>query len=101
MQVFNQEQGDRFAAYNVDTVEFSAKMPDNSIDLSVYSPPFSSLYIYSNSERDMGNVESDAKFQEFYRPLVRDLFRKTKPGRCTAIHFHLTCLTIKAFNLNC
>jgi DNA modification methylase len=64
----------------------TAEMPENSIDLSVYSPPFSSLYIYSDSERDMGNVGSDAEFQEFYRPLVRDLFRVTKPGRCSAIH---------------
>ena len=86
MNVFDQHVSDRFAAYNVDTVEWTAGMPANSVDLSVYSPPFSSLYIYSDSERDMGNVESDAAFQEFYRPLVRDLFRVTKPGRCTAIH---------------
>ena len=86
MNVFDQKVSDRFAAYNVDTVEWTAQMPSNSIDLSVYSPPFSSLYIYSDSERDMGNVGSDAEFQEFYRPLVRDLFRATKPGRCTAIH---------------
>ena len=86
MNVFEQQIGERFAAYNVDTVEWTAGMPANSIDLSVYSPPFSSLYIYSDSERDMGNVGSDAEFQEFYRPLVRDLFRVTKPGRLTAIH---------------
>ena len=86
MNVFDQHVSDRFAAYNVDTVEWTAGMPANSVDLSVYSPPFSSLYIYSDSERDMGNVGSDAEFQEFYRPLVRDLFRVTKPGRCTAIH---------------
>lgn len=86
MNVFEQKIGERFAVYNVDTVEWTAGMPSNSVDFSVYSPPFSSLYIYSDSERDMGNVGSDAEFQEFYRPLVRDLFRVTKPGRCTAIH---------------
>ncbi len=86
MNVFDQKIGDRFAAYNVDTVEFTAGMPDNSVDLSVYSPPFSSLYTYSESERDMGNVRNDAEFQESYRPLIRDLFRVTKPGRLTAIH---------------
>ncbi len=86
MNVFEQQIGERFAAYNVDTVEWTAGMPANSVDFSVYSPPFSSLYIYSDSERDMGNVGSDAEFQEFYRPLVRDLFRVTKPGRLTAIH---------------
>jgi hypothetical protein len=86
MNVFQQHIGDRFAAYNVDTVEFTAGLPDNSIDFSVYSPPFSSLYTYSESERDMGNVASDEEFQSSYRPLVRDLFRVTKPGRLTAIH---------------
>lgn len=84
--VFAQHHGQEFAAYNCDTVEWSAALPENSVDFSVYSPPFSSLYIYSNSERDMGNVSSDAEFQAMYRPLVADLFRATKPGRCTAIH---------------
>jgi hypothetical protein len=84
--VFAQHQGKEFSAYNVDCVEFVPTLPDNSLDFSVYSPPFSSLYIYSNSERDMGNVSSDAEFQAMYRPLVADLFRATKPGRCTAIH---------------
>lgn len=86
MNVFEQLNSERFSIFNVDTVEMTAAMPENSIDLSVYSPPFSSLYIYSDSERDMGNVGSDAEFQEFYRPLVRDLLRVTRPGRNTAIH---------------
>lgn len=86
MNVFDQHIGDRFAAYNVDTVEFTAGMPSNSIDFSVYSPPFSSLYIYSESERDMGNVDGDEAFQDCYRPLLEDLWRVTKPGRLTAIH---------------
>ncbi|MGY2048880.1 DNA-methyltransferase [Methylobacterium sp. JK268] len=84
--VFNSHIGQHFAAYNVDTVEFTAEMPDDIIDFSVYSPPFSSLYIYSESERDMGNVGSDDEFQACYRHLVRELFRVTKPGRLTAIH---------------
>jgi len=86
MNVIDQEISERFAAYNVDTVEFTAGMPENSIDFSVYSPPFSSLYIYSESERDMGNVSGDGEFQERYSHLVKDLYRVTKPGRCTAIH---------------
>lgn len=86
MNVFEQLNSERFSIFNVDTVEMTASMPESSIDLSVYSPPFSSLYIYSDSERDMGNVGSDAEFQEFYRPLVRDLFRVTRPGRVSAIH---------------
>lgn len=86
MKVFAEHHGDRFAAFNVDTVEFTAGMPDNSIDLSIYSPPFSSLYVYSESERDMGNVESDAIFLKSYAHLVREKLRITKPGRLTAIH---------------
>lgn len=86
MNVLAQHIGERFAAYNCDTVEFTAGLPAGTLDFSVYSPPFANLYIYSDSERDMGNVESDEAFQRFYRPLVRDLFRATKPGRCTAIH---------------
>jgi len=84
--VFAQTTSRNFAAYNVDTVEFTADLPDHSIDFSVYSPPFSSLYIYSESERDMGNVDGDVAFQAAYRPLVRDLLRVTKPGRLSAIH---------------
>lgn len=84
--VFDQKMGERWAAYNVDTVEFTAAMPSESIDFSVYSPPFSSLYIYSPSERDMGNVEGDEAFQACYAPLVRELLRVTKPGRLTSIH---------------
>ncbi len=84
--VFEQAVGERFGAYHVDTVEFTAEMPSNSIDFSVYSPPFSSLYIYSESERDMGNVDGDDAFQACYRPLLEELWRVTKPGRLTAIH---------------
>lgn len=86
MKVFDQAFGERFAAYNVDTVEFTASMPANSVDFSVYSPPFSSLYIYSESERDMGNVASHDEFLKQYSPLVSDIFRATKPGRLTFVH---------------
>lgn len=86
VNVFDQHVTDRFAAYNVDAVEFLAAMPSNSIDFSVYSPPFSSLYIYSESARDMGNVSGDDEFRETYEVLLRELWRVTKPGRLTCIH---------------
>ncbi|MDO8800069.1 DNA methyltransferase [Phenylobacterium sp.] len=86
MEVLNQEIGERFAAYNADCVEFSQSLPDNSIDFTVYSPPFSNIYTYSDSERDMGNVEDDAAFFENYRYMVREKLRITRPGRLTAIH---------------
>lgn len=86
MNVLDQAEGADWAAYNCDTVEFTAALPDDSIDFSVYSPPFSSLYIYSESERDMGNVGSHDEFFAAYRHLIRDKLRITRPGRLTAIH---------------
>jgi hypothetical protein len=85
-KVFDQCVEDRFAAYNVDTVEFTAAMPSNSVDFSVYSPPFSSLYIYSESNRDMGNVAGDDEFRATYEHLLKEMWRVTKPGRLTAVH---------------
>lgn len=84
--VLDQVIGERFAIYNADTVEFTATMPDASIGLSVYSPPFSQLYVYSESERDMGNVAGHNEFADRYRYLVRELLRVTKPGRISAVH---------------
>lgn len=84
--VIDSAAGRRFAAYRCDTVEFTAGLPADSIGLSVYSPPFSALYVYSASERDMGNVGSHDEFREAYRHLVRSLLRATKPGRVTCVH---------------
>ena len=82
----NEEIGLDWAMYNADCVEFAKSMPDNSVDLAVYSPPFSSLYVYSESVADMGNVDSDAEFIEQYRYLVKEKYRTLRPGRVTAIH---------------
>lgn len=84
--VLDSHQGERFAAYNADCVEFATNLPDNSLDFSVYSPPFAHLFVYSDSERDMGNVKDEAEFKTLYRHLVREKFRATKPGRLTAVH---------------
>lgn len=84
--VIDQAAGESWSAFNADCVPFTAGLPDNSVDFSVYSPPFSSLYIYSESVADMGNVASDQEFFEQYRYLVREKFRVTRPGRLTAIH---------------
>jgi hypothetical protein len=61
-------------------------LPDESVHYSVFSPPFSSLYVYSDSERDMGNCENDAQFFEHFGFLVADLFRVIKPGRLCSVH---------------
>lgn len=86
VHILDQHVTEYFGLYNADCVEFAAGLPDSSVDFSVYSPPYSSLYIYSESERDMGNVSSHAEFQAMYRHLVREKFRITKPGRLTALH---------------
>ena len=84
--VFDQAMGQDWALYHGDCVALAASVPDNSVDFSVYSPPFSSLYIYGDSEADMGNTSGDEEFLEQYRFLVREKFRATRPGRLSAVH---------------
>lgn len=78
--------GDSWSMYLGDCVELIRRLPDESIDYSVYSPPFSSLYVYSDSERDMGNCKDDAEFFAHYGYLVREQFRVHKPGRLVSVH---------------
>lgn len=75
-----------YAIYNSDCMEILPSLPDESIDLSVYSPPFAGLYNYSSSERDFSNCESKEQFLEQYEYLVAQIARVTKPGRITAVH---------------
>jgi SAM-dependent methyltransferase len=85
-QVLQQRITDRFAMYNSDCVEAIKGMPDNSIDFSIFSPPFASLYTYSNSDRDMGNSKNSAEFFEHYAFLLKELYRVLKPGRLISVH---------------
>lgn len=78
--------GNGWTLTNGDCVEGVAELPDDSIGLSVYSPPFLSLYTYSATERDMGNCASSAEFFEHFGYLLRELLRVTKPGRHTCVH---------------
>jgi DNA modification methylase len=84
--VIDQVITDEYAIYNADTVEVCASLPDNSVDYTIYSPPFASLYTYSNSDRDMGNVKDDVEFFEHFKFLVQDLYRTLKPGRLMSVH---------------
>ena len=61
-------------------------MPDQSVDYSIFSPPFASLYVYSNSDRDMGNCQTHGEFYEHFSFLVPELLRVTKPGRLLSFH---------------
>lgn len=86
MDCLNQASGDNWTAFHGDCVSIISQMPDACIDFSVYSPPFGSLFVYSDSAADMGNSSSDGEFAEHYAYLVREKFRVTKPGRLTAVH---------------
>lgn len=78
--------GESWTAYHGDCVPVIAQLPDNSVGFSIYSPPFSNLFVYSDSLADMGNSASDAEFMTQYGFLLRDLARVTKPGRLSAVH---------------
>lgn len=79
-------QGDGWTLTNQDCIDGVATVPDNSVGLSVYSPPFVSLYTYTASERDMGNCASSREFFDHFGFLIRDLLRVTMPGRLTCVH---------------
>ena len=72
--------------YNGDCVEVLKGITDNSIHYSIFSPPFASLYTYSNSDRDMGNSASDNEFYEHFKFLITELYRVTMPGRLLSFH---------------
>lgn len=78
-------EGD-WTMYLGDCVPVTAGLPDNSIDFCVHSPPFSNLYIYSDSDADMGNTADDEEFFKHYRYLIKELYRVTAPGRLCAVH---------------
>lgn len=82
----NEAHGESWTAYHGDCCDVVRQLPDESIGFSVYSPPFGSLFVYSDSAADMGNSSTDGEFEAHYRFLVREKFRVTKPGRITAVH---------------
>lgn len=77
---------EKFTAFLGDCVDHISKMPDESVDYSIYSPPFASLYTYSNSDRDMGNCKTHDEFYEHYKFLAKELFRVIRPGRLLSFH---------------
>ena len=83
---FSTSTGKDWTLHHADCVHAARMIESDSIGFSVYSPPFSNLYIYSDSEYDMGNSSNDGQFMEHYSYLAEELYRTTKPGRLTAIH---------------
>ena len=80
-KVKDQIHEDNYSIYNSDCMLVLPGLADNSIDLSIYSPPFAGLYNYSSSENDFSNCESKEQFLEQYEFLVMEMARVTKPGR--------------------
>jgi DNA modification methylase len=92
MNESKQKITERYALYNGDTTELIKTIPDNSVGLEVYSPPFANLYCYSNSDRDLGNSRNDEEFFTHFEFIVKELYRILMGGRVMAVH----CMQIPA-----
>ena len=92
VNVLKQYMDNYCALYNGDSCEVVKMFDENSMDLMIFSPPFSSLYTYSNSDRDLGNSRNDEEFYQHFSFLAEDLYRILKPGRIMAVH----CMNIPA-----
>lgn len=86
MKVLDQVTENKYALYNGDSCEVVKEIPDNSIHYTIFSPPFASLYTYSNSDRDMGNSKGDDEFYNHFIYLAKELYRITMPGRLLSFH---------------
>lgn len=86
INVIDQAISDRYALYNGDSAEILKGIPSDSVHYSIFSPPFASLYTYSNSERDLGNCRSATEFYEQFKFIVDELHRVIMPGRLISFH---------------
>ena len=86
INVIDQAISDRYALYNGDSAEILKGIPSDSVHFSIFSPPFASLYTYSNSERDLGNCRSATEFYEQFKFIVDELYRVIMPGRLISFH---------------
>lgn len=79
-------KGSNFELHNADCIDLASEIESGTVDYTIFSPPFASLYTYSNSDRDMGNSKSHAEFYEHFKFLVDEMFRITRPGRLLSFH---------------
>lgn len=86
MKVIDQEQGDGWMMYQGDSAEVMPGIPDASVDFAVFSPPFQALYVYSPTERDLGNSRTPAEFFQHFGYITKELRRVMRPGRNVAVH---------------
>jgi DNA modification methylase len=97
MAIKDKKIGDKFAIYNGDCVQVMKELPDNCVDLSIYSPPFAGLYVYSSDPEDMSNSITYDEFMTHYGFCISEIARLTKPGRMTAVH----CMDVPTGNSGC
>ena len=95
VKVIDQKITDKWSMYNGDCIEVIKGLPNESIHYSIFSPPFLSLYVYSDSERDMGNSKNDDDFYSHFEFLIPQLMRILLPGRLVSVHCSVTPLTIQ------
>lgn len=86
MKVLNQVIKKRYALYNGDSAEVMQGLPSESMDYSIFSPPFESLYTYSDSDRDLGNCRNEEEFYQQFDFIAKELYRIIKPGRLISVH---------------
>lgn len=85
IKVLSQASGEGWTIFNADCIEVMRSLPDSSIDLSIFSPPYSQLFCYSALERDLGNSRTDAEFFEHFGFVIAELLRLTRTGRIVAV----------------
>lgn len=95
MGVKNQKIADRWAMYQGDCVEVIKDLKTASIHYSIFSPPFISLYVYSDNEEDMGNSRTDDEFYTHFNYLLPELYRVMMPGRLVSVHCSIIPMTIQ------
>lgn len=81
-----QVEGENYHIYNGDSCEVVEAIPENSIGLSVFSPPFPGMYAYTNSPRDVGNVKDFSQLVEHFAFLAKHILKATQPGRLCCVH---------------
>lgn len=86
IKCINQVEGERYHIYNGDSIEIVAGLPENSVGLSVFSPPFPGMYAYTNSPRDVGNVKNFSELVAHFKYLASSILKCTQHGRICCVH---------------
>ena len=89
-------ESDGFTIHNADCIDLAREIESDSVGFTIYSPPFASLFTYSNSDRDMGNSKGHGEFYQHFGYLVDELYRITMPGRLMAVH----CMNLPTSKVN-